>query len=165
MHPYLPHLLHDIAAAHRIEQPGEIPLAKSFEEEMEDIERWVEGEKDEHTFGYYCGLQTENFPPPEQLTLEEIEMVNTVFRRMMFTWNHDADFPKALPPETTYSMLINTLNERTFIPQDGFVGFDYCTGYAPDCVFKKYCPCLKSWNSLPDEDMSMPGSETDDLPF
>ena len=165
MHPYIPHLLHDIAAAHRTEQPGEIPITKSFEEEMEDIERWVEGEEYEHTFGYYCGLQAENFPPPEQLTRKEIKLVNKAFMHMMFTWNHDADFPKTLPPETTYSMLVNTLNEKTFIPQDGFVGFDYCTGYAPDCIFKEYCPCLEFWNSLPDEDMSMPDLKDDELPF
>jgi len=84
---------------------------------------------------------------------------------MMFTWNHHADFPKSLPAEITYSMLVNTLNEKTFIPKDGFVGFDYCTGYAPDCIFKEYCPCLKFWNSLPDEDMNTPCSGTDDQPF
>lgn len=24
--------------------------------------------------------------------------------------------------------------------------FDYCSGYAPDCVFGKYCSCLDYWN-------------------
>lgn len=165
MHPYLPHLLEDITAAHRTEQPEEIPYTKSFEEEMEEIERWAEGEEHEHTFGYYCGLQVENFPPPEQLTTNEIEMINEAFTRMMLTYNLDADFPKALPAAITYSMLVNTLNGKTFIPKDGFVTFDYCSGYAPDCVFKEYCTCLKYWDSLPDEDMDMPDPETDELPF
>jgi len=165
VHPYLPHLLNDIAIAHRIGQPGEISYTKSIEEEMEDIERWVEGEDHPQTFGNYCGLKAENFPPAEQLTTEEMEMVNKAFSYMMFTWNHSADFPGDLPTEITYSMLIDTLNEKTFIPESGFVSFDYCTGYAPNCIFKEYCPCLEIWNSPSDNDMSLPGSAEDELPF
>lgn len=40
MHPYLPHLLSDIAAAYRSEIPLVKEQPKSFEEEMEEIERW-----------------------------------------------------------------------------------------------------------------------------
>jgi hypothetical protein len=165
MHPHLPHLLNNIANAHRIEQPYESPSAKTFEEEMDEIERWCEGEDYEHSFSYYCGLQVEDFPPPEQLTTEEIIMVNKAFRKMMFTYNHDADFPEALPAALTYSMLVKTLNEKTCIPADGFVSFDYCSGYAPDCVFKEYCSCLKLWNAEPDEDISDADANSDELPF
>lgn len=166
MHSYLPHLLDDIAAAHCKENLDEIPYTKTFEEEMEEIERWVAGEDHEYTFGYYCGLQAENFPPPEQLTTTEIEMVNKAFKRMMFTYNHSADFPKTLPPAMTYSLLVNTLNEKTFIPRDGFVGFDYCTGYAPDCIFKEYCSCLEYWNSpIDDKDLNPPDTEDEEFPF
>ena len=164
MHPYIPHLLEDITAAHRTEQPEEIPYTKSFEEEMEDIERWAEGEDYEHTFGYYCGLQAENFPPPQQLKKKEIKMVIKAFKQMMFTWNLDADFPKTLPCEINYSMLVNTLNEKTFIPSDGFVTFDYCTGYAPDCIFKEYCPCLEIWNRADDSDANA-NTSTNELPI
>jgi len=165
MHPYIHHLLRDIYSAHRTELPDEPAYVQSFEEEMEEIERWVEGEEHAHTFGHYCGLQSENFPPPEQLTTEEIEMVNKAFGKMMFTWNLDYDFPGSLPGEMVYSMLVNTLNEKTNIPANGFVTFDYCSGYAPDCIFKEYCSCLKFWNSLPDEDMNTPASKDDELPF
>ena len=68
MHPYLTHLLNDIAAAHGSEVPAEQKSYLSFEEEMEEIEKWVEGEEPAHTFGYYCGLEAINFPPPKQLT-------------------------------------------------------------------------------------------------
>ncbi|MBC7873321.1 MAG: hypothetical protein H7Y01_04955 [Ferruginibacter sp.] len=73
MHPYLPHLLTDIAAAHRTEIPVEQKPTISFEEEMEEIVKWVEGEEPLHTFGYHCGLDTINFPPPEQLTDKEMK--------------------------------------------------------------------------------------------
>ena len=167
MHPYLPFLLDDIAASHRKEYHDKIPCSKTFEEEMEEIKRWVEGEEYEHTFGYYCGLQAENFPPAEQLTVHEIERVNEAFKRMMRTYNLDVDFPEALPCSITYSMLTSILNEKTFIPKDGFVNFDYCSGYAPECIFKEYCSCLEYWNSdiKEDEDASMNNSENDDFPF
>jgi len=46
MHPYIPHLLDDIAAAHRNELPEPIPhTPQTFEEEMEEIEQWVAGKK------------------------------------------------------------------------------------------------------------------------
>lgn len=38
MHPYLPHLLTDIAAAHRTEIPLEDQRPQSFEEHIEEIE-------------------------------------------------------------------------------------------------------------------------------
>ena len=65
MHPYVPHLLDDIAKAHRMGTGIFEPQAPmSFEEEMEEIESWCEGEGAEHTFGYHCGLQPENFHHP-----------------------------------------------------------------------------------------------------
>jgi len=61
MHPYIPHLLRDIAAAHQTEQPEYIPHKKSFEEEMEDIERWAEGEEHAHTFVIIAGYRQKIF--------------------------------------------------------------------------------------------------------
>lgn len=53
MHPYLPHLLADIAAAHRTEIPEE-ETEQTIEEHLEAVDRWVSGEEPEHSFGYYC---------------------------------------------------------------------------------------------------------------
>ena len=53
MHPYLPHLLADIAAAHRTEIPEE-ETEQIIEKHLEAFDRWVSGEEPEHSFGYYC---------------------------------------------------------------------------------------------------------------
>ena len=58
MHPYLPHLLSDIAAAHRTDIPEPEPT-QTIEEHFEEVERWINGEEPAHTFGYYCELGTE----------------------------------------------------------------------------------------------------------
>ncbi|MDB5247782.1 MAG: hypothetical protein JWQ40_2176 [Segetibacter sp.] len=166
MHPYLTHLFTDIAAACRdeivIEQKGPI----SFEEEMEEIERWLEGAEPAHSFGYYCGLESVNFPPPEQLTREEMEQVIAAFRQMMLSWNLDIDLPASLPLPMAYAITIDTLNMKTGIVNSGFISFDFCTGYAPDCIFKQYCPCLKIWNETDDDDCAdMTEVPPGELPF
>ena len=143
MHPYLPHLLNDIAAAHRGEIPVEEKRPNSFEEEMMEIEKWVSGEDAEHTFGYYCGLEAADFPPSEQLTDAEKMQVIQAFERMMFSWNHGIDLPKTLPPAIAYTMTIDTLNMKTAIVNSGMMSFDFCSGYAPGCVFKNIARALK----------------------
>ena len=164
MHPYIPHLLDDIKKAHRsgIIEPD---APKSFEEEMEAIERWCDGEDPAHHFGYYCMLEPENFPPWEQLSTEDIVLVNNAFEKMMFTWNLDIDLPETMPQNIKYSFLVNTLTEKVDIVKSGFVTIDFCTGYAPGCKLKEYCPCLEFWNSLPEDNMDDINTSNDDLPF
>ena len=149
MHPYLQHLFADIEAAHRNDIVIEQKPPMSFEEEMEEIESWVEGAEPDHTFGYYCGLEAINFPPAQQLTIEEMELVMTAFGKMMFSWNLDIDLPVSLPADIAYTITIDSLNMKTSIVNSGFMCFDFCSGYAPDCIFKEYCPCLKIWNESP----------------
>lgn len=173
MHPYLPHLLSDILAANRTEIPKVTVEKISFEEEMEDIERWLEQEERwleqeeaEHTFGYYCGLEAFSFPPANQLTKKEMKLVIKAFLHMMFTWNSGIEMPENFPIALKYSFLVNTLNEKTAIVNSGFMTFDYCSGYAPDCVFKEYCSCLKYYNESNEDDMDVFSlDDSNDLPF
>jgi len=146
MHPYIPHLLADIATAHRVEIPEE-KFPRTIEEEFEEIDKWVSGEEPEHTFGYYCGLSSENFPPAEQLTDEEMILVRRAFEEMMFTWNQGIDLPERLPAAFAYKMIVDSLSMKTTIVNSGNMSFDFCSGYAPGCVFKGYCPCLEYWNN------------------
>jgi hypothetical protein len=164
MHPYLPHLLTDIVAAHRIEMPAEQKPPLSFEEEMVEIEKWVEGSEPAHTFGYYCGLEAINFPPPDQMSDEEMKQVIAAFGQMMFSWNLDIDLPESLPIPIAYKMTVDSLDMKTEIVNSGMMCFDFCTGYAPDCVFKEYCPCLVIWNTDSDKNNDMNTSQ-DELPF
>ncbi len=166
MHPYLTHLLADIKAAHREEIPYEPSPPVSFEEEMEEIENWLEGDEALHSFGYYCGLESVNFPPAEQLTDAEMQTVLTAFKQLMFTWNQGIDLPGNLPVAIAYKMTVDTLDAKTSIVNSGFMSFDFCSGYAPDCVFKEYCPCLEIWNTT-DDDKEVKSEEdyNDDLPF
>ncbi len=165
MHPYLPHLLSDIKAAHRSEVPKERTRKMSFEEQMEEIEKYTEADPP-HTFGYYCGLESVNFPPQEQLTGKDMKQVCSAFEQMTLTWNFCIDLPKNLPTALRYSLLVEIIDEKTAIVNHGTIHLDFCTGYAPGCLLKEYCSCLKYWNNPPKDDMDqMPLNGSEDFPF
>lgn len=152
MHPYIPHLLADIGAAHRTEIPEE-KFPQTMEDHFEEIDKWVSGEEPEHTFGYYCGLNSENFPPPEQLNDEEMILIRKAFEKMMFTWNQGISLPEKLPVAFAYKMIVDSLDMKTSMVNSGQMSFDFCSGYAPDCAFKEFCPCLEYWNNPIDVDV------------
>ncbi len=165
MHPYLPHLLADINAACRTEIQVENKRPLTFEEEMEEIEKWVEEEDPPHTFGYYCGLESLNFPPAEQLTEADMKIVLEAFRYMMFSWNLATCFPENLPIPIAYRMTVEILDSKTTIFETGRINFDFCSGYAPDCVFKEYCSCLEIWNEAEaDQDIDRMDDNLNDDP-
>ena len=156
MHPYLPHLLSDITAAHQNE-PSEnfyvdcVDEDQAFEKHIEEVERYIAGGETSHTFGYYCGLQSIDFPPPEQLDNDDLKKVCEAFKKMMLTYNLSIELPDNLPAPFAYTLMVDTLNTKTSIPTVGMITFDFCTGYAPECILKSYCPCLKYWNESEDE--------------
>ncbi len=164
MHPYIPHLLADIAAAHRTDIPHEEEAEQTIEAHFEEIEKWVSGEDAEHTFGYYCGLNSEDFPPAGQLSDIEMKMIRKAFEEMMHSWNHGIDLPKKLPAAFAYKMIVESLEMKTNIVNTGYMSFDFCSGYAPGCVFKQYCPCLDLWNTKTGWDIDHNPNETE-FPF
>lgn len=160
MHPYCKHLLNDIAQAHRINSMRGVEPPTPFAEAMEEAEQWEQCSRRQKTFGECCGLQAGNFPPPGHLTTSEMRVINEAFLQMMATYNLDPCLPQNLPPQRAYSLLVNLLNEKMFLPPYGPARFDYCTGYPPDCIFEAYCKCLSVWNSLPETDPDMFASGT-----
>lgn len=161
MHLYLPHLLSDIAKAHRKDIPLEKEFPQNFEEHIEEVERFIAGEEPKHTFGYYCGLEAIDFPPSDQFTCNEIKQVYQAFEKLLYSWNASIDLPEKLPLPLRYEFMVNTLAEGFTVINNGIMHFDYCNGYAPDCVFKEYCSCLEFWDDLPDEDESPRAPEGD----
>jgi len=87
-------------------------------------------------------LKSEDFPPAEQLSNQDLRRVCKAFRELLFTWNADISLPEALPLPLKYRFMVNTLDEGFIVVNSGFFTFDYCSGYAPECPFKEYCRCL-----------------------
>lgn len=148
MHPYIPHLLEDIAKAYRRNPLEVFSNSQTLEEHFEEIENWIANEP-QNTFGDYCGLKVEDFPPADQLLEDDMVTVCKAFEKMMRSWNLDIDLPDKLPIAIAYSMTVETLNEKTAIVNHGFMTFDYCSGSPDGCAFKEYCPCIDRHKDLP----------------
>lgn len=157
MHPYLPYLLEDITNALRPDKHYSQTTANETIEEgdLEAIEDWVSGGVPEHTLGYYCGLDKEQFPPAEQLSVEDIQLVFDVFEKMLYSWNAEISFPDELPWPLRYQFMIKALEEGIPLIAGGdFIMLDFCSGYAPGCPFGKYCCCREYWDNKKEEDES-----------
>lgn len=140
MHPYIPHLLHDITAAHRTEKLCK-EREKSFAEILEEISQMKEEPK--YTFGYFCGLKMEDFPPPDQLLKKDMKMVSSAFKKMMRSWNLHCWLPKAMPADLVYNLLIRTLQRKINPLESGMVQFSYCSMNPDNCLLAQHCTCLK----------------------
>lgn len=146
MHPYIKHLLHDISNAKRCEGVNyNHSSPNSFVEEMQEIEKYISGEG-EQPLSYFTGLKKEHFPPREQLSENDMNIVLIAFDEMLETWNAFIDFPDNMPYSDRYNFLRNRILEEGFTPvKSGYIHFDFCTGYAPECAWGKYCYCRDAW--------------------
>ena len=147
MHPYLSHLLEDIKLAYREKIQASAIAQKPTEElktEMyfDEIERYVSGD-DEQTFGYYCGLGSEIFPPAAQFNEPEKEQVCTALENMFSSWNLQVCLPDNLPIDFRYELMVRTFDEPFTPFTTGVLVRDFCTGDPEGCDLGRYCPCLK----------------------
>lgn len=146
MPSYLIHLLADIRAAHRADSPKEKSKHDSIEKNFQEIDRWNSGDA-QQTLGYYCGLKAEAFPPHNQLSGEEVKKICDAFTAMLNSWGFDIDLPDEFPLQRKYQLMIELLDHECTPFNTGRFVFDFCTGYAPDCKLKEFCPCLEFWNN------------------
>jgi len=144
MEKYIAQLLEDIKAAQRpVQEPFWMNETKSFEEEMAEIERWIERGEPEHDFSYYCGLKSYQFPPEERLTSKQVKTLNEALKDLLFSWNLAADIPRKLPARMAYLFLVSTLDLKVEIVDSGCITFEFCHYEPKTCPFKKYCTCRK----------------------
>lgn len=147
MRQYLHYLLSDIQAAHQTKMDVEMTYPKTFEEEMEGVERYISGDG-EHPLSYYTGLKKEVFPPVDRLNSSEINLVLNAFVTMLKTWNAQIDFPEKMPLKERYEFLRNKVLEVEFTPINlGHIYFDFCSGDAPSCDWGNYCNCIEYWEN------------------
>lgn len=153
MEAYIKHLLSDINAAARPPETGSQYLYPEWiEEQTNEEERWPETEP-VHTFGYYCGLQPEQFPPAHLLTSLQLDRICQAFSKMMFTWNLDTDIPDQVPPGKKYQLLISTLSMKTDISNNNLMTFELCSVDPPSCPLGEYCVCKEFLEDEPMENI------------
>lgn len=149
MKTYVKQLILDIKNAHRPQLSDAEKAKITFEEEMEAVENYAEGNNIPPSLSSESGLTIEQFPPEEQLEDEEILQLIEAFDQMLQSRNISMDMPKNVPLRKAYPIILNLLNEEAWYFPTGTLHYDFCTGYAPGCELGEYCPCLKHWNEKP----------------
>jgi hypothetical protein len=141
MEAYITHLLSDILEA---ERPDQLTLNYVYPEFVEDspeeYDRWPENDP-LYTFGYYCGLKQEVFPPAHMLSTLQMEKLCHAFSKMMFTWNLDTDIPDDVPLSKKYQLLVSTLDMKTEVNNNSLTTFELCSYDPPSCPLGEYCTC------------------------
>ena len=154
MEKYIKQLVEDIRNAHRQLTKEETEKAETFEQHIEEVERYIAGEEDliQQTFGYHCGLNKEQFPPPKRLTAEQMNTLCDAFEKLLFSWNTHADFPDNLPIAMAYETLISVLDRKFLTPTSGFTGLEFCDLEPEECRFKEYCTCKELFAEMEEEE-------------
>lgn len=147
MHPYIKHLLEDIENAERKENDHfGYPAPTTFEEEMEEVERYVSGEG-ELPISELTGLKREYFPPSERLTDEDMEVVLTAYDKMLSTWNTQIEWQPDMPVRAQYDFLLEFVLNYKIVPINlGTIHLDFCSGDSSDCEWGEYCSCKEHWD-------------------
>ena len=141
MDAYISHLLSDIRdAEHPDVPPPNYFYLDSSDDDSGDPERWPEADP-LYTFGYYCGLSRELFPPADRLNSPQMELLCAAFSKMMFTWNLDTDFPDDVPLAKKYQWLVSLLDIKTDVCNNDLTTCELCNDDPPSCPMGEYCTC------------------------
>lgn len=133
MEAYVVHLLSDILEA--VRPFPDYVYASMTDEEVDEFDN-----DPLNTFGYYCGLQQEQFPPAHLLNSLQLERICNAFCKMMYTWNLDTDIPDHVPLTKKYELLVSTLDIKTDI-SNNLNTFELCSYDPPTCPMGEYCTC------------------------
>lgn len=159
MHHYLNQLHADIAAAkqHPPQRPAHLPKPKDeFEAHIEEVEAFLHGPM--HDFAYWTGIEWEALPPPEMIPSEEMERLGQALVDLWEAYNVFPAFPEEMPWTERYRAIRDSWkNETTMVHESslgGRITYDFCTGYAPDCVLKEYCSCRDMWADETEENVT-----------
>lgn len=145
------YLIADILKACNVTELADEETEQTMEQHFKNVENFLSLGFSMQTFSEYCGLESKYFPPAEYFSEEEQQVICYEFEKMMLTWNLAIDNPEKLPLSILYNTLIGILDTKTAIVRHGTIHFDFCSGFAPDCIWKEYCTCLEIWNSDKDQ--------------
>jgi len=141
MHAYIPYLLEDIEKSCRITDSK--TYRPSIENYFDAVESFLDPSARVFSFSHHCGIYAADFPLPEQLTEQEMNILVKALVDMMISWNISVDLPKDLPSHRAYKLTVGVLNKKLAILNQGIVGVDFCTGEPQGCELEEYCPCSK----------------------
>lgn len=140
MHNYLAHLIADLRQAAK-----NLPTKPYYEipPEAEDIEYVIEWENAEpKPMHEWFGITKENFPPPEKLTDEQLELMVGEILKLWEAYNFEADLPENLPAKIAYKVLVDYFDKPVTWISQGTSHIEFCDYEPENCPFpEEFCKC------------------------
>lgn len=126
-----------------VEEPnpdGDLPPDPEFVATIEEVEDYLHG-KPELSMFYHFGFDAAQFPPPEKLTDDELNMLTLALCHLWAAFNFTPVFPQAAPGRVVYPLLLDRMGKPAFIFEHGHVGVEFCDYEPEGCPFGEWCDC------------------------
>jgi len=140
MHTYLPHLISDLRqAAQNLPKPPFFDLT----EEEECLRGVMEYEFTEpKPMQEWFGIERKSFPPDEQLTEDELQLMVAEILRLWEAYHFYADLPEKLPARLAYRILTENFEKPVIWLSEGDVHIEFCDYEPEHCPFpEEFCRC------------------------
>lgn len=164
MERYIAQFIEDLLAKHK---PDAEPTRPYFDNDDDpddlfgDVERYLSGGY-EQRIGDVLELIPEQFPPADQLTLDQMSQLVKAYHDLLFSWNISTDLPDGISMPIAYQLLVSTLDREVYLSEDGFVTIEFCTYDSHTCPFTDVCRCDEQYEEM--KKIIRPEGE-DDYPF
>jgi hypothetical protein len=148
LNPYIPVLLEDLAAA-KLRVP-DVPkcLYDEFGPELSYVVEWERAPY--RKMSELFAVPKEAFPPPEQLTDDDVQKIVDAIIDLWRAYNFDPVFPEELPARPAYRALVSYWEKEVQFISEGTMHIEFCSYEPEECPFpKEFCMC----KDLPDEYM------------
>ena len=142
MHPYLTHLISDLRqAAQHLPAPPFLDIT----EEEEFLRGVMEYEMAEtKPMQEWFGIEKKSFPPADQLTAEEQQLMVKEILKLWNAFNFEADLPEGLPAGIAYKVLVDHFDKPVIWVSEGSVHIEFCDYEPEHCPFpEEFCSCRK----------------------
>jgi len=155
MQRYIEQLIDDIrnaakgAPVHPYDDPA-LEGEDMFMMEMEESEKIVEGPFE--LLSDILGIPLQALPKAEQLSVEQMQLLNSELEKLMIAYNYYPDYPENAPAVMLYNALRSIWNSEVFRVRFGSFHIDFCEGDEETCAFPGFCDNCNYDEYLEEED-------------
>jgi hypothetical protein len=142
MQRYIEQLIDDIrnaakgAPVHPYDDPA-LEGEDMFMMEMEESEKIAEGPFEQ--LSDVLGIPLQALPKADQLSVEQMQLLNTELEKLMIAYNYYPDYPENAPAIMLYNALRSIWNSEVFRVRFGSFHIDFCEGDEEACAFPGFC--------------------------
>lgn len=138
MNNYLTQLISDMHLAARRVPKSKIPEGTFDPDYQDELEA-----SPEQPMSRWFGLDKEQFPPSDKLTIEQLELMASEFEHLWAVYSFEPDFPDGLPARRRYELMRDYLDHPCQHWPGGWVQhFEFCDYDTENCPFgTEFCKC------------------------